>query len=101
MGITTQQIADVVNPALEKHFPSHDIEGISEPGRFFSHSSATLAVRIISRRKVRTKSDGDPDILYYLGDGVYGSFNCMLYDHYTPQVPTPHTFEERDMDSSR
>jgi len=99
--ITTQQIADVVNPALEKHFPSHDIEVISEPGRFFSHSSATLAVRIISRRKVRTKSEGDPDILYYLGDGVYGSFNCMLYDHYTPQVPTPHTFEERDMDSSR
>lgn len=25
--------------------------------------------------------------MYYINDGVYGSFNCVLYDHY---VPEPH-----------
>ena len=25
--------------------------------------------------------------MYYLGDGVYGSFNCILFDHYTPETP--------------
>lgn len=23
--------------------------------------------------------------MYYINDGVYGSFNCVLYDHYVPQ----------------
>ncbi len=27
--------------------------------------------------------------MYYVNDGVYGSFNCVLYDHY---VPEPHFF---------
>merc|ERR1711998_123475 len=90
-GITLQEIADVVNPVLSSLFSS-DVEVISEPGRFFSHSAATLAARIIGRRKIRRKQDpSDPDVLYYIGDGIYGSFNCMLYDHYTPPQPVPVT----------
>jgi len=85
--ITTKEIADVVNAALDQLFPGNDVEIISEPGRFFSHSSATLAARVIARRKVRTRTEEDPEVLYYIGDGVYGSFNCMLYDHYTPALP--------------
>ena len=23
--------------------------------------------------------------MYYVNDGVYGSFNCVLYDHYIPE----------------
>ena len=23
--------------------------------------------------------------MYYVNDGVYGSFNCVLYDHYVPE----------------
>ena len=26
--------------------------------------------------------------MYYVNDGVYGSFNCVLFDHYSP-VPEP------------
>jgi len=29
--------------------------------------------------------------MYYINDGVYGSFNCVLYDHY---VPEPSLFEK-------
>lgn len=90
-AITLAQIADVVNPCIASLFPDDTVEVIAEPGRFFSHSVASLAARVIGRRVVppRSKAPEDPDVLYYIGDGIYGSFNCMLYDHYTPQPPMP------------
>lgn len=32
---------------------------------------------------VTDEDDGTPDrtLMYYVNDGVYGSFNCILYDH--------------------
>lgn len=70
---------------------------IAEPGRYFSHASMIFATPIISRRnnlilpswttKGGEQSD-QPHVLYYIGDGVYGAFNCILYDHYTPETPT-------------
>eukprot|EP00656_Telonema_subtile_P047143 TRINITY_DN5399_c0_g1_i1.p1 TRINITY_DN5399_c0_g1~~TRINITY_DN5399_c0_g1_i1.p1 ORF type:complete len:458 (+),score=96.92 TRINITY_DN5399_c0_g1_i1:224-1597(+) len=89
--VTFSQIADEINPLLDEYFPiEKGIEIISEPGRFFSHASATLATKVIARRVVSAaaKGENDPDVLYYLGDGVYGSFNCVLFDHYTPPLPT-------------
>lgn len=26
-----------------------------------------------------------PSVMYYINDGVYGAFNCILFDHQTPQ----------------
>jgi len=31
-------------------------------------------------------SNTDPTYMYYLNDGVYGSFNCILFDHATVQA---------------
>jgi len=28
----------------------------------------------------------DPMHMYYVNDGVYGSFNCILYDHVTVEA---------------
>lgn len=85
-GITLQGIGEVVNSTVERLF-DEDVEVISEPGRFFSHSAATLATKVIGRRTVRSPGEEDPESLCYIGDGIYGSFNCMLYDHYTPEIP--------------
>merc|ERR1712100_853672 len=68
-------------------FPDESIKVIAEPGRFFCHGTGTLATRVIGKRAVRNPAKGDPEVLYYIADGVYGSFNCMFYDHYTPEVP--------------
>jgi len=35
----------------------------------------------------------DKRIIYYLNDGIYGSFNCIYFDH---SVPTILPFNERD-----
>jgi ornithine decarboxylase len=46
--------------------------------------------------KDKTSVPTDPTgkrIIYYLNDGVYGSFNCIYFDH---TVPTILPFNERD-----
>lgn len=88
-AVTFAEIAEVINPLIDQHFPSEQVQVIAEPGRFFSHAAATLATKVIARRMVSSaaKGESDPEVLYYLGDGVYGSFNCIMFDHYTPPLP--------------
>uniref|UniRef100_A0A1B6M882 ornithine decarboxylase n=1 Tax=Graphocephala atropunctata TaxID=36148 RepID=A0A1B6M882_9HEMI len=71
-GSSIDKIADVVNAALDDYFPlSTGVSVIAEPGRFYVASAYTLATLVHSKR----------DTMYYINDGVYGSFNCILYDH--------------------
>ena len=61
---------------------------IAEPGRYFAARSHTLVANIHSRRVV-TDDDGNiVQVLYYINDGVYHSFNCIFFDH---QHPLPRT----------
>lgn len=76
-------ISDVINEALDEYFPiSSNVTIIAEPGRYFVASAFTLAAFIHSKREI-----DDPDtglfnnMYYYINDGVYGSFNSILYDH--------------------
>ncbi|XP_062131133.1 ornithine decarboxylase 1-like [Drosophila sulfurigaster albostrigata] len=74
-------IAGIVNKAVEKHFPDERIEIIAEPGRFFVAAAYTLVCKIHAKREVRNAAGKLDTVMYYLNDGVYGSFNCILYDH--------------------
>ncbi|XP_041356932.1 ornithine decarboxylase-like [Gigantopelta aegis] len=94
-AITFKEVAEVLNTALDRYFPSDTgIRIIAEPGRYFVASAFTLAVNIIAKRIVLRDRpiDGDaqemmltpndePAFMYYVNDGVYGSFNCLLFDH--------------------
>lgn len=107
--ITFQEIVDELSPALEKHFPkSTGVRIISEPGRYFVASAFTLAVNVIAKRKVPrdlpynddvelTEND-EPMFMYYVNDGVYGSFNCLLYDH---AIVEPTLLESNNGDQPR
>jgi len=82
--------ASAINGALEAYFPADEwprLKIISEPGRYFAESAATLVSPVYSIR-LRT-ADAGAEVArrdYWLTDGLYGSFNCMLYDD---QHPTP------------
>ncbi|XP_054738021.1 ornithine decarboxylase 1-like [Anastrepha obliqua] len=86
-------IADIVNESLQKYFPEDNIEIIAEPGRFFVASAYTLICKIHAKRDVRTDKKTDLK-MYYVNDGVYGSFNCVLYDH--QEVTAQHFLEENE-----
>ncbi|XP_005095259.1 ornithine decarboxylase [Aplysia californica] len=98
--ITFEEIASVLNQALDMYFPKGSgVRIIAEPGRYFVASAFTLAVNIIAKRTVArdisdnggasvdghhqqnvTRND-EPSHMYYVNDGVYGSFNSLMYDH--------------------
>lgn len=89
-GTDISVIADVVNAALEDYFPPGDdnVEIIAEPGRFFVSSAYTLGVTVHSKHEVLGPDGNITHVKYFVNEGLYGSFNCILFDHQvvTPQV---------------
>lgn len=81
-GITFSEVADAIRPLIDELFPSN-IEVIAEPGRYFVAQSHTLAVNVFAKRTM--DNDGEKSFLYYVNDGVYQSFNCIYFDHYSPK----------------
>ncbi|KAL6846673.1 hypothetical protein ACP4OV_024121 [Aristida adscensionis] len=82
-GAAFDGAAAVINDALAEHFGDlPGVEVIGEPGRYFAETAFTLAARVIGKRvrgEVRE---------YWIDDGLYGSLNCIMMDHYVP-VPRP------------
>ncbi|CAE6381881.1 unnamed protein product [Rhizoctonia solani] len=83
--------AQVLRDALVRYFPDRSsIRVIAEPGRFYVSGAFSLAANIIARR-ARASDDANtadapedaeqPNIMYYINDGVYGAFNCIMFDH--------------------
>ncbi|KAJ3012322.1 UNVERIFIED_CONTAM: Antizyme inhibitor 1 [Siphonaria sp. JEL0065] len=96
-GLTFKEIVSVVRPAIDELIPSH-IRVIAEPGRYYAASAFTLATNVVARRvvalagKVENMVDSaihvqppsateDSAYMYYINDGMYGSFNCITFDH--------------------
>ena len=77
--VSFKEISERINSSLEEYFPqSGGVRVIAEPGRYFVSAAWSLATNVIGKR----------DRMYYINDGVYGSFNCLLYDHATVEVNT-------------
>jgi len=72
-SISFEDVAREVNRLVEVLFQG--VRVIGEPGRFFAAGSSALITRIVS------KSKRNDFVRYYINDGLYGSLNCVLYDH--------------------
>lgn len=86
-----ETFASVIRNAQEKYFPLHEfphLQKIGEPGRYFASHCGVLFTQVTGRRVEPKTKSGDKKVLYYINDGVYGSFNCIMYDYYNP-VPVP------------
>ncbi|XP_037085984.1 ornithine decarboxylase-like [Pollicipes pollicipes] len=85
-GQTLDEAARHIGGALDACFPAGcGVRVIAEPGRYMVASAFTLATQVTS---VRRRSDA---VDYYVNDGVYGAFNCVLYDH---QVCRPRPLQD-------
>jgi len=94
-GVTPsfEEFSSVIEGSLAKHFPESafpHLQIIAEPGRYFATAWGTLFAGVQGKRAVKT--DGNTKkFLYYINDGVYGSFNCIIFDH---AHPTPISYRE-------
>lgn len=81
VSVEFEEMSHVINQAMLNYFPdSSKIQLIAEPGRFFVSSAFILAANIISRRTILNENK-EKSYMYYVNDGVYGSFNCLIFDH--------------------
>ncbi|CAJ0582863.1 unnamed protein product, partial [Mesorhabditis spiculigera] len=86
-----EKIAGVISSALCRYFPDPSVRVVAEPGRFFAAKPYTLCANVIHATEVpaerithEDKDIGSKGMMYYINDGVYGSFNCILFDHVHP-----------------
>ncbi|ORX52269.1 ornithine decarboxylase [Piromyces finnis] len=94
-NISFGEVCEVLRTAVDKYFPAH-VRVIAEPGRYYSASAFTIATNIIARRIVKRDGSDDgivgnddhPSFMYYINDGIYGSFNSIMFDHQHPR-PKP------------
>jgi len=71
-------IATCLEDALDEYFPSREgVRIIAEPGRYFAEAIASLSAPVFGRRAREGAME------YWIGDGIYGSMNCLMYDHAT------------------
>eukprot|EP00877_Chromochloris_zofingiensis_P000162 jgi/Chrzof1/10146/Cz04g30180.t1 len=78
-------IATTINSALAANFPQDSgVRVIAEPGRYFAETSATLMTPVYGQRD-RPDANGGVKKDYWITDGLYGSFNCILYDGQNPE----------------
>jgi diaminopimelate decarboxylase len=83
-----EDIARQINLGIEEFFTTEhgNIQFIAEPGRYFAESSHTLVLNVIGKKKLVDEQTGEKTIIYYLNDGIYGSFGCIYFDHHSPTV---------------
>ncbi|AIN96357.1 ornithine decarboxylase, putative [Leishmania panamensis] len=94
-------IARAIRPVLEELFGGGDVTIISEPGRYFTASTHALLVNVFASRKLRMSDvekanyqalqsvvpmDESEEYQYYVNDGLYHSFNCIIFDHAHPTL---------------
>jgi len=95
--INFEDIAKRVNDGIADFFDSElqndTIQFIAEPGRYFAQPTHTLVLNVIGKKEVYDDETGEKIIMYYLNDGIYGSFGCIYFDHCTPTILP---FNERD-----
>jgi ornithine decarboxylase len=81
---TFQDLAAAIRRGIDSFADNLDrpisaIRFIAEPGRYFVSASTAIATKIYSRK------GGNSDYqALYVDDGVYGSFNNVVYDHANP-----------------
>ena len=96
-----KDVASMINIALLEFFKDEiadeKIQFIAEPGRYFAEKSHILVLNVIGKKIQKNEKD-EEIIVYYLNDGIYGSFNCIVFDHQTPQILP---FNERNEEKVR
>lgn len=73
IGSNFNECGKIIKNTIKEEF-SPDIKIIAEPGRYFAEEIFTFFIPVLGQRKRENYE-------YYVGDSLYGSLNCVLYDN--------------------
>ncbi|KAG1470410.1 hypothetical protein G6F56_002702 [Rhizopus delemar] len=75
-----ERIATMLGPMIDCLFPP-EIRVIADTGGCYVTSAFTLCTNITGRRTIPHKVEsGKQQYVYHISEGIYGSFNCILFD---------------------
>lgn len=108
-SINIEQIAEKIKDAQKEFFnkeiEENSVQFIAEPGRYFVEKSHTLVLNVIGKKREmivnELTNESEEFIIYYLNDGVYGSFNCIYFDHKKPIILPFNERNEKKMYKSK
>lgn len=84
-GDSFEAMSSTIMAAIQTQFSNvPDLQVIGEPGRFFSAGAGTLVSTVIGKKACEV--EGVPGFKYYIDEGVYGAFNCLIFDHSHPKL---------------
>jgi ornithine decarboxylase len=86
------KIKEGINDLFGELVSTKKIKFIAEPGRYFAQKTHILVLNVIGKKKI-INDNNEEIIIYYLNDGIYGSFNCIYFDGNSPTILP---FNERD-----
>ncbi|XP_055979419.1 antizyme inhibitor 2 [Sorex fumeus] len=105
-----EEIASVISSALDLYFPEGcGVDILAKLGRYYVTSAFTLAISIMAGKEVLLDQPGREEetgstpktMVYYLPEGVYGSFNSVLFDNTCPSpIPQKKPSSEQPLFSS-
>lgn len=77
-----------INLALQRYFPiKSGVRVIAEPGTYYVASAVNLVANVQSKRIIRSGPQATiSEIMYYLNDGMFGSFDWLNPRCYPPVV---------------
>lgn len=91
---TLAEISSAIDPLLDEYFPeTSGIKIMAECGRWYLTSAYSLVANVIAKRKIED-TNSKHSFMYYLNDGVYGSFSFLLYEKNA--YVTPHILKKSD-----
>jgi diaminopimelate decarboxylase len=94
IGPTFELFAEQINKSIDVHFRDmpENFRIIAEPGRYFCSASHILVLNIVAKNDGKDENN-ERIFKYTVNDGVYGSMNCIKFDHAKPVIKP---FNERD-----
>lgn len=95
-ALSFEEIAKSIQQILNEKFTVDELKEmniIAEPGRYFVSGSHTLCLNVIGKKQKRNEETNKKEFIYYMNEGVYGSFNCIFFDHAQPDL---YPYNERD-----
>lgn len=75
------RMVKVIDKGLEDFFPKSEfpeLQVIAEPGRYFVSSALSLLVKVVGKRSCT--QNGVTNMMYYLNDGLFGSFLLKFWE---------------------
>ena len=79
-GDTFETMAETIRNSIQENFGHiNNLQMMGEPGRYFSSGFYTLVTHVIGKKEY--SENGVKGFKYYLDEGIYGAFNCLIFDH--------------------